>query len=94
MCPSAAANLVKMHWCYCTDVMDIHCITCIYFLGGNLKKIVYRTLSITILGLEPNIRDEVSYIEEDTLWKVLKNMENRIFFVLRENGGHFEYPLN
>ena len=67
---------------------------CDYFLWGYLKDIVYRTRPTNISELKTKIRDAVSTIDEDTLQKVFKNMENRICFVLREKGGHFEHLLN
>lgn len=67
---------------------------CDYFLWGYLKDFVYRELPTSIEELKNKIRQAIQTIDEDTLKKVYKNMENRLCFVLREGGGHFEHLLN
>lgn len=67
---------------------------CDFFLWGYLKDQVFRELPQNIPDLKTKIRHAVESITEETLQKVFKNIENRLSFVIRQNGGHFENLLN
>lgn len=67
---------------------------CDFFLWGYIKNQVYRELSENITDLKAKIRHAIASITEGTLQKVFENIENRLSFVIRQNGGHFENVLN
>lgn len=67
---------------------------CDYFLWGYVKDLVYRELPNTMAELKKKIKTAITGISDATLSKVYKNMKNRILFVQRQNGGHFEHLFN
>ena len=40
------------------------------------------------------MQEAIEFLVPDTRKRVFKNMETRLHFVIRENGGHFEYVMN
>jgi len=67
---------------------------CDYFLWGHVKDKVYSERPNNIAELKDKIREAVTSIDEDTLRKVFENMKNRLAFVVRQKGAHFEHLLN
>ena len=67
---------------------------CDYFLLGYIKDLVYLQRPDSISELKTKIRDAVQSINGDILRAVYKNMETRLGFVVREQGGHFEHLIN
>ena len=67
---------------------------CDFFLWGYLKDQVFRELTQSIPELKTKISLAIATIMEETLQKVFKNIENRLSFVIRQNGGHLENLLN
>jgi len=67
---------------------------CDYFLWGYIKDRVFRNLPEKMEDLKTKIREAVASITPATLEKVYENLENRLSFVIRQNGGHFEHLLN
>ena len=67
---------------------------CDFFLWSYLKDQAFCELPQNIPDLKTNIRHVVESVTEETLQKVFKNIENRLSFVIRQNGGHFENLLN
>ena len=67
---------------------------CDYFLWGYVKDRVFQELPNSIPELKTKIRQAIATISQDTLLKVYQNLENRLSFVTRQNGDHFEHLLN
>ncbi len=67
---------------------------CDYFLWGYIKDKVYRDPPRVLKDLKNKIRQEVRNIDRQILWKVYRNMETRLNFVMREHGGRFEHLIN
>ena len=67
---------------------------CDYFLWGYLKDQVFDDLPNTIPQLKTKISQAIATITPATLQKVYKNLENRLAFVIRQDGGHFEQLQN
>jgi len=63
---------------------------CDFFLWGFVKDQVFQDLPSSIPQLKTKIRQAIASITQDTLEKVYENLENRLSFVIRQNGGHFE----
>lgn len=67
---------------------------CVYILWRYLKDIEYCRLREMIQALKDKITKDVCNIGEDTLKDVFRNMKSRLWFVLREEDGHFEHAIN
>lgn len=61
---------------------------------GCQKDFVFRESSTTIEELRHKMRQGSQTVENNTLNKFYKSMENRLRFVLREVGAHFEHLFN
>ena len=67
---------------------------CVYFLWGHVKDLAYRDPPRTIFELKSKIRYAIATINEGTLQEVLRNIKIRLGFIVREQGGAFEYLMN
>lgn len=65
-----------------------------YFLWGHVKDIVYHDLPGTIQELQDKLTLAARNVEEYTLKNIHKNIEYRLCFGLKGEGGHFEPPMN
>ena len=63
-----------------------------FFLWGYSKDIVYQTPQ-SLADFKQNIRSAIQSINAATLEKAYENLETRLNFVVRNNGGHFEHDM-
>ena len=67
---------------------------CDFFLWGYLKDRVYQEPHSSLSQLESALVREVSAIEVTTLKSVLRSFANRLDFVIKHQGAHFENFVN
>lgn len=65
-----------------------------FFLWGYIKYQVFCELPENIPDLKTKLRQGIASIAKDKLQKVFESLENRLSFVDRQDGSHFERLLN
>lgn len=61
-----------------------------FFLWGHLKSTVYKTQPASLQVLQERITVECQRITADMLQNVREEIENRFYYCMDVNGGHFE----
>lgn len=64
-----------------------------FFLWGYLKTIVYKTVPRDLQDLRYRISEACRSINRDVFQNVRQEFENRLFYCLANNGGHFEHLI-
>ena len=63
-------------------------------LWKHIKDVVFRQRPETISELKAKIRNAMQSIDGYILRKAYKNMETRLSFAVRQQGGDFEHSIN
>ncbi|CAH0547180.1 unnamed protein product [Brassicogethes aeneus] len=61
-----------------------------FFLWGHLKSKIYKTQPASLQVLQERITKECQRITTDMLQNVREEVENRFYYCINVNGGHFE----
>lgn len=64
-----------------------------FFLWGHLKSVIYKTQPTDLADLRQRIVHQCSLITPETLQKAREEFENRLYYCLQQNGGHFEHLI-